>query len=434
MARFILFLILMVPLVLAGNWLLANPGEVNIHWFGYDITLHVAVVALALLMFGMALAFITSLMWQLASWPERRRARRQYRTMAKGLAQLTRGVTALSLGDEAGAQVALKKALAALPHEPLPQLLSAQLLQRQGKHDQARVHLNALMRHEITAPLATRKLIEQHLARAEYSSAIHLAETAHRDAPKDRWLALTLIDLYAREKNPSAMLALTEGWQWQSPLSKEERHRFAALAHYIAAQADETPRVKEQHLRHAVGYAPDFQPAAIAYAELLLAQGETKRARKWLRETWDAAPSLLLIAPILKSIDGESPRGQARYLKPFMKGSPHVVRELMAARQAMNVGEPELAKVHALKALELEECKESLAMMAEVEKELNGSVGANPWLAQAMDAPHLATWVCLTCGTTYAQWQAHCDSCQSFDSLRYERPEARITSVEVATV
>ena len=433
MARFIVFLLLLVPLVAAGNWLLANPGEVSIHWFGYDITLHVAVVALLLLIVAILLSVITSLLWQLATWPERRRARRRYRTLARGLSQLTHGVTALALGDEAAAHVALGKALAALPGEPLPQLLSAQLLQRQGRHEEARHHLRALMRHEITAPLATRRLIEQHVARQEFLAATNLAEQARADAPKDRWLVLTLLDLYARARNVPAMLALTEGWHWQSPLSRDERHHYAALAYYLSAEGEADAHKKAQALSHATGYASEFLPATLAFAQLLIAEGNAGKARKWLRAAWNEDANLLLVAPILAALKPETPRAQLRYLKSFTQGEPNLAKLLLAARQALQVGEPERAKPLASQAVAMEECREACALMADIEKELNGSIGANPWLARAMHAPQAAAWVCGDCGTLHEQWQPHCSQCQHFDRIHFERPEARITSVELAT-
>jgi predicted ATP-dependent serine protease len=71
--------------------------------------------------------------------------------------------------------------------------------------------------------------------------------------------------------------------------------------------------------------------------------------------------------------------------------------------------------------------------MADIEKKLRGVDAANGWLARALEAPSDATWVCDHCGAQHALWAAHCSSCQHFDSLRYERPETRITSVELAT-
>lgn len=433
MLQFLLVILLLAGIGLGAQWLLANPGDIAIHWFGYDITLHIVVVVALLFALVFIVALVSITLWQMLNWPKRRRAGRQYHALQGGLKQLTLGVTALAMGDEESAHNALRKAVAALPDDPLPQLLTAQLLQRQGRHEDAGAQFRILMRHKITAALATRRLIEQHVVRREWLEATRLAEAARGHAPKDRWLILTLIDLYARDNNSAAMLAVSEGWQWQSPLTKEERHRTAALAHYLAATRQGDAHKKEQSLRHAVGYAPDFLPAIIDFASALEAQGQTRRARKWLRTAWESSPSLLLIAPILSSMTAESPRAQQRLLRQFMKGELRAAHHLLAAQQAVAVSEFERAKMEVERSLALAESKESCSLMAEIEKQLRGVDAANGWLARALDAPARESWVCHDCGAQHTFWHTHCTGCQHFDSLRYERPEARITSVELAT-
>lgn len=433
MIRFLLTLAIIAGVVLVGDWLLSNPGEVVIRWFDYDISLHivVAVAVLGVLLFLVAMLSVG--FWQVLTWGARRRKRRELRTLRGGLKQLTLGVTALAMGDESTAQEALEKAAVALPHDPLPQLLTAQLLQRQGKHEDARAEFKRLMLHEATAALATRKLIEQHVANHEWREASLLTEEARNEAPNDRWLVLTQIDLYAREGNSAAILALTEGWQWKSPLTKEERHRFAAIAHYLLAQKEPLPHRREQLLRHSVGYAAEFLPSIIAFAETLQAENELRRARKWLLAAWEKRPSLVLIAPILATLKDESARAQQRLLRPFVKGELRSVHHLLAAQQAFAAKEFDRARSAVEAALAQEESKAACSLMAEIEREQNGMGAANIWLARALDAPAGESWICQDCGAQHAQWQTHCSACEHFDSLRYERPETRITSVELAT-
>ncbi len=433
MVSFLTFLLFLAGLYIVGQWLLANPGEMTLHWFGYDITLHIAVVAILMLAIILLVSFISITLWKLINWPNRRRQRRQYRTLQSGLKQLTLGVTALALGDEAAAQDALEKARIALPNDPLPQLLTAQLLQRQGKHEDARAQFKQLMQHEVTAPLATRRLIEEHVQAHEWLEATKLAEAARKEAPKDRWLVLTLLDLYARDGNTTAMLSLSEGWQWQSVLTKEERHRYAAIAYYLAAMRERNTHKKEQSLRHAIGYAPDFLPAIIEFAAAMQAEDNTRRARKWLLAAWEKTPNLLLIEPILATIADETPRAQGRLLRPFLRGEMKSAHHLLVARQAIKAGELDRAKSAVADALAIEESKEACNIMAEVEKKLRGPEAAHAWLTRALEEPVSETWVCDHCGAIHAAWQAHCGSCEHFDTLRYARPEARITSVELAT-
>lgn len=430
MARFVLFLILLVPLTMLGDWLLGHPGEVRIDWLGYEITMHTAIAVLLVSMACLLAVLLAIGLWQLANWPDRRRARRRYRTLSKGLQHITHGMTALALGDESGAESALKKARHTLPGEPLPQLLTAQLLQRQGNQEAARSHFHALLAHASTATLATHRLIEQHLARREWAEAAAQAEEAQRDTPRDRWMILTLIDLYARLGSTSSIKALTEGWHWQSPLSKAERHRYVAIAYLLGAPQEATPRAKLTALRHAHGYAPDLLPATLAYAEALIEADQHKAARKVLRRTWEHSPAVILIAPILRSLGPISPRQQQRLLAPFLKGDT-ATHHVLAAQHALAVGEFPRARSTAEQALALEESKQACAIIAEAEKQMHGAEAASGWMARAMDAPRGTSWICQRCGSEHAVWQPHCQSCDAFDSLRYERPEARITSVDL---
>jgi HemY protein len=431
MARFVLFLILLVPLTVAGNWLLDHPGTIVIDWLDYTIEVHTALAAVVLfVVYILALLFALGI-WQLATWPDRRRARKRYRTVARGLHHITQGMTALAIGNESAAETALKKARATLPGEPLPKLLTAQLLQRQGKQEAARTQLRSLLAHASTAQLATHKLIEQHLARHEWAEAIVLAEDARRDAPRDRWLALTLIDLHARNGNSAAIRSLTEGWHWQTPLTRSERHHYAGIAYLMGSKAETTPRGKLTALRHAYGYASDFLPVVIAYADALSVNNDKRAARKILLTAWKTNHAAVLIEPILQAISGGSARQQKRLLAGFTAGE-HANVHLLAARHALEAGDYALAKQEAELALEREESKQACAIIAEAEKHRTGGAeAATVWLARGMDAPRAASWVCHQCGTIHEHWQLHCGGCDAFDTLHYERPEARITTINV---
>ncbi|MEJ0009527.1 MAG: heme biosynthesis HemY N-terminal domain-containing protein [Alphaproteobacteria bacterium] len=417
MAKFVLFLLLLVPLVAVGNWLLAHQGSVTIDWMQYEVVMAPGFAALLVGAFCLLASLAALILWQVVTWPERRKARRRYRTLARGLRELTHGVSALALGNEKRAQQSLKKAAQLLPGEPLPQLLTAQLLQRQGKHEAARRELRGLMKHEATAAIAGHRLIEQHLDRKEWAAALSLTEEMRRDAPRDRWLVLTLIDLCARLNRPAQILDLTEGWQFQSPLSREERHRYAALAYYQTALAREEPGARRTALRHAIGYAPDFLPALTLYATLLMDDGEVRQARKLLRQAWLKQPDVLLIAPILRGVAKEAPRLQPRLLAAYMPAARGVPHHLLAAEYALAHERPAEAEESLNKALAVEESRAALALMSEAQKRMHGDDAANRFLSRAMHAPIDERWICQRCGSAQEQWHAHCPNCESFDTL-----------------
>lgn len=434
MIRWLILIAITFGLYKSGVWLLNHPGQVMVDWLGFEITLHMAAIGVMLLLFTLVVGYFSVLIWQLATWPSRRRNRKHHRTVKRGLEHLTRGVTALAMGDEALAAESLKKARLALPDEPLPQLLTAQLLQRQGKHGDAHAQFRMLMSHPSTSNLATRKLIEQHVQRREWAEAQRVTEEAQKTTPKDNWLTLTRIDLSARTGDTTEMLALTEGWQFQSPLSREQRHRYAALAHYMISQQKDAPEAKrERALRHAIGYAPEFLPATIAYVQLLCAQEDYKQARKTLLTTWRANPANALINSVLQSISDESEESQWRLLKPFLRDGDTAAHHLLEARLAFEQKEYAKARGALEKAIALDGTRESMLLMAEIEHATRDTHAASAWTARAVNAPTGETWVCQDCGQLHAAWQSHCSACEHFDTLRYERPEARVTSIDITT-
>ncbi len=428
MMIFFSILILIAGLLFAGQWLLAHPGEIAVQWFGYEVTVHIIVVAAVILIVIVLSAILSISLWHMLSWSKRRRARRQTHALTNGLKQLTLGVTALAMGDETLAHAALKKASLALPNDPLPQLLTAQLLQRQGKHADARVTFQALLSHPVTAPLATRRLIEQHISAREWHEAATLAHTARKEAPKDRWLVLTLLDLHARDGDYAPMLALTEGWQWQSPLSKPERHRYAALAYYLMAKLEREPRKQQHYLRYTLGYAPDFLPAIIDMASLTHEEGQAKRARKWLLSAWKTSPNAMLIAPILATIHDETPRRQLRLLRPFIGKANHANHHLLKAQHAFAVGDLSEAKQSVNAALAREESKAACLLMASIEQQLSGTDAQNQWLTRAISAPSSAPWACTHCTTRHEEWQVHCSHCDHFDTVTLVEAPAIVVS------
>jgi HemY protein len=430
MAKFVLFLILLIPLVAAGNWLLDHPGTLTLDWMGYDIELSILAAAGMLALAALLIFILAMLSWQLVTWPERRRARKKYRTLSKGLRELTHGVTALALGNEALAQKWLKKATAHLPGEPLPQLLTAQLLQRQDNVEGARKELRALMQHEATATLASHQLIEQHVRDKAWQQAITLAETLRAQEPSDRWLALVMIDLYARLNDTAKLLGLTEGWKFKSPLTREERHRYAALAYYLQSKTKDDARAKANDLRHATSYAPDFLPAVIDYSDTLCERDERRSARKLLRNAWAEQPDPLLIEPIIHTLADESPRAQHRFTRAVTKGADTAEAHQLEAALCTELGELEDAETELKAALAREESKPLLKQMAALETKLHGESAANPYLSRAADAPEGMRWICQSCGAADDAWHSHCRQCDTFDSLLRQRPEARITQVE----
>lgn len=433
MIRFLfLTLLLVVGALLALDWLGQHPGEVHLSWLGYEVQMHIAVLLFVFSATLVLASMLAVMLWQVLRWPERRRLRRNLRVVRRGLEQLTRGVTALSMGDEKAAAEAIRKALSLLPDEPLPRLMQAQLLQRQGQQAAAEQEFRALLSHKATAELATRRMIEQHASRGEWQAARATAEEALAAHPQDRWLTLSLLDLSARMGDYKRMLALSEGWQWQSPLSKEERHRQAALAYYLQSQQTKANHVRLQALRHAVGYAPEFLPATLAYAEALQAHESPRRARKFLLECWRRAPLTALIEPILETMAQETaPAARARLLRPFIKSPSQAAEYILSARLSLAAGDLAAARAALSAADRLDERAQGLHAHVLLAQAEGRTAAAEDYRLRRERAAANAEYRCTDCLHPHPLWQPHCAQCGHYDTLRPPTADAPSPSTAI---
>ena len=73
--RWIVIIAIAFGLYKGGAWLLDHPGQVMVDWLGFEITLHMAAIAAILLVFTLAVGYLSVLLWKLVTWPARRRSR-----------------------------------------------------------------------------------------------------------------------------------------------------------------------------------------------------------------------------------------------------------------------------------------------------------------------------------------------------------------------
>jgi HemY protein len=431
MARFILFLLLLIPLSAAGMWLMDNPGFITIEWFGYEIRLAMAAALITLTLALFVVIWLALLFWQLLNWPERRGLRKKLHHTEKGLQMLTRSVTALALHDSVAAEKSLHQAVRLLPQSALPRLLAAQLAQSQGNSEKSAEHLRFLLADKDTSIFATRRLIDQRMQQKNYEEALILALQAHQDQPRDHWTTLVLVDLYFRCSRLDDVIALCTGVKLHSALSREERHRFAAIAYYQRAIKELEPLAKIRALKHATNYAPEFLPAVILFAQHYSEHNQPRDALKILRRAWAHAPQPSLMAMLMALLAPMNPRQQRRMaatLAAKAKGTAEAA--LLEAHIAKDQERYDDAATILQAAIAQHDRKPLYALMAEVAPKIEGKQSdATTWMKRAMDAPNEPRWHCASCGAMQSQWELHCSSCGALDSSVWGQPE--MTKAEV---
>lgn len=433
MAKFILFLLLLVPISAIGMWLMDHPGFITIEWFGYEIRMAVAVALVVVALVVLVASWLALLLWQLLNWPERRRTRRKLQRTEKGLQMLTRSVTALALQDSSSAEKSLNQALHYLPNSALPRLLAAQLAQSQGNSDKSAEHLRVLLADKETSVFATRRLIDQRMQQKNYEEALALALQAHEEQRRDHWTTLVLIDLYFRCGKLDAIIALCTGLKLGSALAREERHRFAGISYYEKARTEVDPMAKARALKHATNYAPEFLPAVLLLAQHYTEIDQPRDALKVLRRAWAREPQPALLALLLALIRTLSPRQQRRMAATLhAKAWGSAEGALLEATIAKEQERYEDAAAIVQKAIETHDRKPLYALMGEVAAKISGQqADANVWLRRAMDAPNEPRWHCAGCGTLQTHWELHCPQCGALDSSVWGQPEITRSEVQI---
>ncbi|MFZ4125303.1 MAG: heme biosynthesis HemY N-terminal domain-containing protein [Rickettsiales bacterium] len=435
MAKFIVFLLLLIPLSTGAMWLMDHPGFITIEWFGYEIRMAMALVIVALAITLMLTTWLGLLFWQLFHWPEKRRLRKELSRKDKGLQQLTRSVTALALQDTHSAERALHQAVKLLPTSALPRLLAAQLAHSQGNNTKSAEHLRFLLGDKDTSLFATRRLIDQHMQQKQYEEALVLALQAHQDQPRDHHTNLVLMDLYFHCNRLDDVIAQATSTKLHHGLSRSERHRFAGIAYYLIAIKETEPLARLRALKHATNYAPDFLPAVILLAQHYIEQAQSRDAFKVLRRAWVSAPHPALLQQLLAylaPLPAKRQRRIAAMLALKAKGTAEAALLEATIAQQQERYEDASRILHA--AIAQHDRKPLYSAMADVAVKLSGQAAdANPWFKRAMDAPNEPRWHCASCGASQNQWELHCTSCGALDSSVWGQPEVTRSEIQVRT-
>jgi HemY protein len=431
MPRLFLFLILLVPLAASAIFVMDHPGVVTVYWFDYEIRIALALVLIALLLLLVIVSWVVLIGWQFFSWPKRRRYKRRYQQMERGLYALSHAVTSLAMQDVKAAEKSLKQAMHFLPESALPRLIAAQVAGVQGNATKSSEHLRHLLGHKETVHFATRKLIDQQVKAGAHEDALRLAVEADTHHPRDPFITRSLIDLYLRAGRYRDVLQRTEGWKIGSPLGEGERRRLAAISHYFLAQEASEPRAVYRELRHATHFAPEFAPATLALIDHLQETGQTARALRLIKQSWNASPPSALVQKALTLIRTLPPTRQARFARRITAAAKNSAETAyLRASIAAGLGKPEEAAEILRRAIGAHDRKILYALMAEISPQLDAANEETTWLKRAMDAPAEPHWHCRACGAAQREWELHCHQCGALDSSIWQQPELTKTEIQ----
>jgi len=430
-------------------WLAHYPGNISLLWFNHRIDMPVGLAIGAVFLLVLALLGLLRLWHFLRRTPRELAAARSNRRKAKGYRALTRGLTAAAAGDATEARKQARIAHDYLKEPALTLLLAAQAAQLNGEESAAERYFTALSKQPESALLGLRGLITNALKRGDEKTALHYVEQAVTIAPQAAWAAETAHNLQFKSGDYEAAERSLNVWMRNGGIAVKaaQRRRAVLLAEKArqllvpeqAAGATLDLAAGIQAAREAVKLEPDFAPARLMLAQLLIRQGKNREAAKLIEQAWDSSPHPLLARVFARADGSESSLDRARRMERLTKQNPdhpdshRAAAEANLTAQLWGEARRHLDRLAELERADLGEVNQSTARLwARLEEGERGNMAAaRDWLERAAVLPPDPLWLCDACGApgeagpACGHWQAVCPHCGGVDTLAWKRPLLR---------
>ncbi len=430
-------------LIIAGlaAWLIALPGTLTLEVAGYRMQPRLGTAIFIFIVVAILVIALWAILRRIISAPRAMARRARERRREQGVEALSDAVVALQAGDPARARALAREAQARLPSNAAARLLEARADLALGDMPAAREHYRALIASERTALAALHGLYDQARTQHRPETALTFARKALALAPSSGWAADAVFDDLTRRGQWAEAVAMVNVEQASSREERARKRRRQAVIETARAREAETsdPLPALDHALTALKLLPDFVPAALIAARILINRGETRRAMSLLRRIWRATGHPDVAALYAHAQPGASAVDRLRRLGEIIETPPpHRAAGMALARAAIDAYDWPLAR-QALAPFAGADATQGVAsLMAEIEEGETGDQGkAREWLARAVRAPRDPAWT--ADGLVSDEWEPISPVTGKLDAFEWKVPvtlPARVvapTAAEPAT-
>ena len=427
--RLILWAVGIAVLIAGAVWLADNPGSATLEWRGWRIDSSVAVLIGAVAAIAIATAILYRGAWALWGVPRRLLFWRRMSRREKGYRTLTRGLVAVAAGEAEEARKLAARAEKLLGDPPLTKLLTAQAAQLIGDEAAARKHFADMLDRPETAFLGLRGLILAARKEGDEAAALEYAKRAYAIRPKTPWAATTLLDLQIGQNLWREALTTLEAAIRHGILTGEDgKRRRVVVLLACSGAAGEAGEAKAalDFAKRASSLDPDFLPATLRHAGLLIGGGRKRQAGKLIQDAWTHHPHPELARLYLSAHAAEDAIGRMRRMERLAAhNAGHAESHLALAAAAVEAKLWATARRHFDRAEAAGHRDARLCRLrADAEEAEHGDTeAARRWLIAAAEATPDPAWVCGDCGAAWRHWTPVCGRCENFASLAWATPE-----------
>lgn len=377
-------------------WLIALPGTLALEVAGYRMQPRLGTAIFGFLLIAIVVIAIWAVLRRIISAPRAMARRARERRREQGVEALSDAVVALQAGDPSRARALAREAQARLPANAAARLLEARADLALGDMPAAREHYRALIASEKTALAALHGLYDQARTQHRPEAALTFARKALALAPSSGWAADAVFEDLTRRGQWAQAVAMVNVEQAGSREERARKRRRQAVIETARAREAETsePLLALDHALTALKLLPDFVPAALIAARILINRGETRRATSLLRRIWRATGHPDAAALYAHAQPGASAVDRLKRLSEIIEAPPpHRAAGMALARAAIDAYDWPLAR-KALAPFAGPDATQGVAtLMAEIEEGETGDQGkAREWLARAVRAPRDPAW------------------------------------------
>jgi HemY protein len=396
MIRVLVYLVIVFAVAIGAAWLADRPGEVVLHWQGYEIRTSLLLAAAGVLAIMAVIGIVWALLRAIVRAPRsfgtylgRRRRDRGYRA-------LTTGMIAVGAGDARAARKAADESRTLLGPEPLVLLLTAQAAQLAGDGAAARTSFEALAARPDTKLLGLHGLFVEAERQDQHEAARHFADEAAESTPRVGWAGTALFEYAARDGDwPAAAKALDANVQagLVDPATVPPMRAALLTARAMELETGEPDKARALALE-AHRLQPGLAPAAIVAARLYARGGDIRRASRVLETAWKVEPQPDIADAYAMVRPGDSVRDRLKRMHRLADiRANHPEGSMAVARAAIDAGDFAAARA-ALEGLAKAPTERVCLLMAEIEEREHGDQGkVRAWLTRALTAPRDPTWV-----------------------------------------
>jgi HemY protein len=409
-----LVLLALMALAAAAAWIADQPGRVEVVWFGYEIGAPAPLLALGLLLLGLAAFILTWALAWAAALPQRRRLKRQQ----KGYANFAAGMVAVAAGEADRALALADKARKQLDDPALSRLLVAHAAQLKGDAALAHEAYLALSQDPGTAFLGTRGLLADARRGNDRVTALEQAQRASRLRPSSPFAAEAELQLLVEAGDWEAARQRLELARKKKAVTREAATALSARLDLAEAQAALTRndrRMAKQWAERAAKVLPEHPVPPVLMARAADHHAAREAASFHLKRAFARAPSEALAeAWLMLQRETPSDRLMAAAEDFVAERKPEVASQLLLAAAALQIRDYAAARSALNKAGPAGGAWAARLLAKLAEDSEGDAVAADHW--QGLAAHH-ALWQCGHCGAGAADWSLLCTACGSFDTL-----------------